>query len=308
VVEAKYGLVKGGWRSKDNNSSHGGGLWRFISRDWQRFSSHTKLIPGDGSRISFWEELWCGISTLKEAFLGLYNIASNKEASIVDNIDLSSGSRQWNVSFLRSLNDWEVDDLVSFHNLLYAHNLVGGVDKIWWILDRKGKYAVKSFYNVLISRDCCSFPWKSIWRTKALPRVAFFVWSAALGKILTLDNLRKKIMVLVNRCGMCKKDEESVDHLLFIVNVLNSCGMLFSVVLVWRGLCLGGMRIFCVAGGQGVVPVMPWFGKWFRFASCGVYGLNVTRDFSKIPKEAWRISYISFLLLYSLGWKLGLPP
>jgi hypothetical protein len=44
--------------------------------------------------------------------------------------------------------------------------------------------------------------------------VTFFVWLAALGKILTTDNLRKKNMVLVNRCGMCKKDEESIDHLL----------------------------------------------------------------------------------------------
>jgi hypothetical protein len=51
VVEAKYGSVRGGWRSKDNAGSHGVGLWRFISRDWHRFSSHTKLIPGDGSRI-----------------------------------------------------------------------------------------------------------------------------------------------------------------------------------------------------------------------------------------------------------------
>jgi hypothetical protein len=73
---------------------------------------------------------------------------------------------------------------------------------------------VKSFYNILISKDCSLFPWKSIWRTKALSRVAFFVWSTALGKILTLNNLRKKNMVLVNRCGMCKKDEESIDHLL----------------------------------------------------------------------------------------------
>jgi hypothetical protein len=117
------------------------------------------------------------------------------------------------VSFV-CLNDWEVDDLVSFHGLLYSQNLDGGVDKIWWVPDRKGKYAVKSFYNVLISRDCSPFPWKSIWCTKAPPRVAFFVWLVALGKIIMLDNLRKKNMVLVNRCGMCKKDEESIDHLL----------------------------------------------------------------------------------------------
>ena len=121
-------------------------------------------------------------------------------------------------------------DLVSFHSLLYSHNLNGGVDKIWWDLDRKGKFTVKSFNNVLITKDCSPFPWKSIWCTKAPLRVAFFVWSAALGKILTLDNLRKKNMVLVNRCGMCKKDEESVDHLFihckcaqFLWNAFFSC-------------------------------------------------------------------------------------
>jgi hypothetical protein len=73
---------------------------------------------------------------------------------------------------------------------------------------------VRSFYNEIIAKDACPFPWKSIWRIKAPPRVAFFVWSAALGKILMQDNLRKKNMVVINRCGMCKRDEETVDHLL----------------------------------------------------------------------------------------------
>ncbi|XP_059428544.1 uncharacterized protein LOC132162314 [Corylus avellana] len=98
--------------------------------------------------------------------------------------------------------------------LLYAHELGGGEDKIWWVPARKGKFNVCSFYNILISKDNTPFPWKSIWRTKAPPRVAFFAWSAALGKILTLDNLRKMNMVVINRCGMCKVDEESIDHLL----------------------------------------------------------------------------------------------
>jgi hypothetical protein len=73
---------------------------------------------------------------------------------------------------------------------------------------------VKSFYFILNSSISFPFPWKSIWRTKAPPRVAFFVWSAALGRILTLDNLKRRNIVLVNRCGMCKKEEESIDHLL----------------------------------------------------------------------------------------------
>jgi hypothetical protein len=45
-------------------------------------------------------------------------------------------------------------------------------------------------------------------------RLAFFVWFAALGKILTLDNLRTRNVVVVEWCCMCKKSGESIDHLL----------------------------------------------------------------------------------------------
>jgi hypothetical protein len=44
--------------------------------------------------------------------------------------------------------------------------------------------------------------------------VAFFTWSAAVGKIFTMDNLRKWHVIVVDRCYMCKRDGESVYHLL----------------------------------------------------------------------------------------------
>jgi hypothetical protein len=45
-------------------------------------------------------------------------------------------------------------------------------------------------------------------------RVAFCAWSAALCKILTLDNLKKRHVIMVDRCCMCKKNGKSMDHLL----------------------------------------------------------------------------------------------
>jgi hypothetical protein len=54
VVEAKYGSERGGWWSRDRASPHGMGFWKSISKDWHRFSSHIRLLPGEGSRISFW--------------------------------------------------------------------------------------------------------------------------------------------------------------------------------------------------------------------------------------------------------------
>jgi hypothetical protein len=59
-----------------------------------------------------------------------------------------------------------------------------------------------------------TFQWKSVWQTQAPPMVVFFAWSAALGKILTLDNLKKQHVIVMNLCCMYKRSEETVDHLL----------------------------------------------------------------------------------------------
>jgi hypothetical protein len=74
-----------------------------------------------------------------------------------------------------------------------------------------------------------------VWRTKSPARAAFFVWSAALGKILTLDNLRKRQVVAINRSFICKKDGESVNHLLLHCEVAHalSCNIFSRLGLSW---------------------------------------------------------------------------
>jgi hypothetical protein len=75
--------------------------------------------------------VWRGEVTLKDAFPGLYNIASVKDASIANNMDRSSGSTQWNVSFIHLVHDWEVEVLASFYSLLYSQKMQReGEDKL----------------------------------------------------------------------------------------------------------------------------------------------------------------------------------
>jgi hypothetical protein len=55
---------------------------------------------------------------------------------------------------------------------------------------------VWSFFNELSTSGGSSFPSRSIWKVKVPLKVSFylfiyFVWTATLGKILTLDNWRK---------------------------------------------------------------------------------------------------------------------
>jgi hypothetical protein len=83
----------------------------------------------------------------------------------------------------------------------------------WKPSQTKG-FQVKSYYKVISSPGMGLFPWKSIWKVKVPPRVAFFSRTAALGKISTANNLCRRGIILVSWCCMCKADGESVDHLL----------------------------------------------------------------------------------------------
>jgi hypothetical protein len=215
VLVAKYGSDWGGWRTRVISGSHGVGLWKYICMGWQNFRRFFKYDPGEGSKIRFWEDVWCGDRTLREEFPSLYSIASLKDASIADNMEYSSESIQWNVQFSRLIQDWEVGELAAFYKCLYEYKMQGeGRDKLWWMPSRKGVFEVKTFYRALSPHGAVSFPWKSVWKSKAPPRVAFFVWTAMHNKILTLDNIGRRGLVVVNRCWLCESDVESVDHLL----------------------------------------------------------------------------------------------
>ncbi|XP_059671114.1 uncharacterized protein LOC132316672 [Cornus florida] len=88
------------------------------------------------------------------------------------------------------------------------------MDEMLWVDTSRGIFEVKSFYNFMLERIGHIFPLKAIWRPKAPLKVAFFFWTAAWGSILTVDNLRKRSHVVVNRCCLCKTTGESVNHLL----------------------------------------------------------------------------------------------
>ena len=77
VIEAKYGCARGDWISNPVNSLYGVSLWKTISKDWPSFKQFISFDVGDGSRVSFWHDVWCGDRTLKEMYPALFAIACN---------------------------------------------------------------------------------------------------------------------------------------------------------------------------------------------------------------------------------------
>jgi hypothetical protein len=101
----KYGSSQGGWRSCDITEPHGVGFWKFICMGWRIFKGHFRFDLGDGFKISFWEDAWCGESFLKDTFPGLFNIASFRGASIADNVECDKRLVQLNIVFTRLIHD-----------------------------------------------------------------------------------------------------------------------------------------------------------------------------------------------------------
>jgi hypothetical protein len=111
-----------------------------------------------------------------------------------------------------------VETVLSLYERLYSHRIQHGADdRLVWSLSEGWYFEVKSFYKALASQEVVSFPWKSIWLVKALLRVSFFVWTTALGKILTHDNLHRRHIVVVEWYRMCKKSGESIEHLFTVM-------------------------------------------------------------------------------------------
>ena len=72
---------------------------------------------------------------------------------------------------------------------------------------------VNAYYFLLVSSNDLCLPWKSIWKQKIPYRVAFLFRTVAWGKCLTIDNLRKMKVLMLDYCYMCKCNGELVDHL-----------------------------------------------------------------------------------------------
>ena len=145
---------------------------------------------------------------------------------------LDGGGRSWNLLFSREFNDWEMGRFYSFFEHVSARIPRGESDDVLiWQLSCSGIFDVCSFYNYLLKDPSISFPWQSIWCIKVPKRVSFFLWIAARGGILTIDNLVKKNLPLVNWCCLCRYDEETVDHFLLYCK--------FARALWSEVLCLG---------------------------------------------------------------------
>ena len=78
------------------------------------------------------------------------------------------------------------------------------------------------------------------------PKVSFFGWEATWGKALTLDQLQRRGWALANRCYVCQRHEESIDHILLHCDKARTLWVLLATVKEmlsgWNGTFVGKKR------------------------------------------------------------------
>lgn len=190
-------------------------MWKGIWKGWGVLKKRISFDIGSGDSVRFWKDRWCGDDKLSRSFPLLFRFAATKEDKVSAVIQVNGEAVCWSPYFLRQPHDWELDSLGQFFELFYAQKVNHDrEDRVLWVGTSNSKFTVRSFYKDLAMNRRIQFLWKQVWKSKAPTRVAVFVYEAVNGAILTGDNLRARKKIYTNWCYMCKKDGESVDHLL----------------------------------------------------------------------------------------------
>ena len=221
----KYGEGKRSWCTRVCKGAHGCGLWQSISEGWENFAKHLSFVVGNGFRILFWYNKWTRDVPLKILYPQLFMCSANKEACISEVLSTPVGDNDkvWSLRFYRKFNDWELAALYSLLHFIQTWIPRGeGCDRLCWGLNGSGKFDIRSFYHKIRNAAPSTFPWKGIWKVEVLKRVAFFLWTAAHGQILILDDLMLRGRPLTNRCCMCCCNVEYVHHLLIFCPISHS--------------------------------------------------------------------------------------
>ena len=164
VVDSKHDSQRREWCSNRVRECHGVGLWKHIRAVWDRFSKHITYKVGDGSRIKLWHDIWCGELPLRQKFQDLFHLAQVPDALVADHLHLQGSNFVWDIEFSRPAQDWELEVVDSFMELLYSLVIRPDcMDSLHWTPSRHGIFEVSSFYSVLIQPTPQGyFPWKSV--------------------------------------------------------------------------------------------------------------------------------------------------
>ena len=143
----KYGCEGGGWCSLPITGPHGVSLWKSISCGWPSFVRRIQFEVGTELTLKFWQDIWCGNTSLCVLYLRLFSLSRNKEAYVANLMKFPNGVLFLDLNFRRYSEDWESESFYSLMSRIYGASLRGvRDDKMCWKPAMGRGFAVCSYY------------------------------------------------------------------------------------------------------------------------------------------------------------------
>ena len=138
-----------------------------------------------------------------------------KGAKATDVWVVHGGLGAWDPKLLRPFNDWEMDVIQDFI-VLTSNSVVAPLikNKLIWMGNVSSCFTVKANFNHLEGVSPFSVPTKMLWNPMSPQNLVFFAWEAWWGKTLTASYLKRRGFHLANKCPVCGRKEEELEHIL----------------------------------------------------------------------------------------------
>ena len=150
------------------------------------------------ARVLFWHDVWCGDRSLKTQFPNLFRMARHKNAMVHDVIFWNGNVYHWNLTFVRSLNDWEEGSICSLLALLASKEV--------FPKEMMSLYGLSIVKVLSLLRVFVPLRWKrrgvGMVQPKVPTKACFFVWATSKGKIPTEDKLKRRNFSGPSRCSL----------------------------------------------------------------------------------------------------------
>ena len=160
----------------------------------------------------------------------MFSLAMQKDAMVSDLWNHFREGEGWAPTFLRPLNDWEMEEVASVLSFIHRKKIRPEIeDELLVKGSRLGNFSVRIMYNGLDSSVDLDF--QSILSAVIPSRISFFAWEASCEKVMTLEQLKCHGRSLTNICCLCEEDEETIDHLLIHCKTARMIWVLFLMIV-----------------------------------------------------------------------------
>ncbi|GLU02749.1 hypothetical protein SLE2022_199870 [Rubroshorea leprosula] len=228
IIIEKYGKGGGHWQDWIAEKRGIGSLWWRDVCDINTMSGGScgwikegfRVNIGEGNTVSFWWDKWRGEECLANLFPRLYLLSTEKMKMCSEMGRRINGSWEWNLSWRRSLFEWEKEEASELFNKIQNVQIKQGCRDTWeWAHSTNGKYSTNSAYAVLAKdeRDASkSTTFSRIWNSSLPSKVSAFNWQLLQDRIPTKMNLLTRGIIKdigECKCGICGEKEEDTMHL-----------------------------------------------------------------------------------------------